>query len=104
MTADTRQPPPPPGTPFVGRERELALLRTALGAAIAGQGRVVLVGGEPGIGKTRLAEELATYAAGQGAAVRWGRCREGAGAPAFWPWIQILRAQFSATDPADLRA
>jgi tetratricopeptide (TPR) repeat protein len=80
------------------------LLRAALAGAIAGHGRVVLVCGEPGIGKTRLAEELAAYAAGQGAGVCWGRCREGAGAPAFWPWIQILRAQFAATDAADLRA
>jgi len=104
MTGDTLQPPPPPGTLFVGRERELALLRAALAGAIAGHGRAVLVSGEPGIGKTRLAEELAAYAAGQGAGVCWGRCREGAGAPAFWPWIQILRAQFTATDAADLRA
>jgi tetratricopeptide (TPR) repeat protein len=80
------------------------LLRASLGAAIAGQGRVVLVSGEPGIGKTRLAEELAHHAAAEGAAVRWGRCREGSGAPAFWPWIQILRAQFAATDAGDLRA
>ncbi len=80
------------------------MLRASLGAAIAGHGRVVLVSGEPGIGKTRLAEELAAYAAGQGAGVCWGHCREGAGAPAFWPWIHILRAQFSTTDAADLRA
>jgi hypothetical protein len=94
--------PPQPATVFVGRERELALLRAALAETIAGHGRLVLASGEPGIGKTRLAEELAAYATGQDAVVRWGRCREGAGAPAFWPWIQILRAQFSATDAADL--
>jgi predicted ATPase len=95
--------PSQPATVFVGRERELALLRAALAAAIGGHGRLVLVSGEPGIGKTRLAEELASHAAAEGATVRWGRCREGGGAPAFWPWIQILRAQFAATDPADLR-
>jgi KaiC/GvpD/RAD55 family RecA-like ATPase len=48
---------------------------------------VVLVAGEPGIGKTRLAEELATQATARGALVLWGRCWEGEGAPAFWPWI-----------------
>jgi len=104
MTGNTHQPHPPPETPLVGRERELALLGAGLTAAIAGHGRVVLVSGEPGIGKTRLAEELAADAAAQGVAVRWGRCREGAGTPAFWPWVQILRAQLGATEAADLQA
>jgi len=80
------------------------MLRAALAAASAGHGRVVLVSGEPGIGKTRLAEELAHHAAAEGAVVRWGRCREGAGTPAFWPWVQILRAQLAATEAADLQA
>jgi tetratricopeptide (TPR) repeat protein len=96
--------PPQPATVFVGRERELATLRAALAAAIAGHGRLVLLAGEPGIGKTRLAEEIARHASAEGAAVRWGRCWEGAGAPAFWPWIQVLRSQFAETDPAELRA
>ena len=64
----------------------------------------MLLSGEPGIGKTRLAEELAHRAVEQGATVRWGRCREGAGAPAFWPWIQILRTEIKETDPEELRA
>jgi predicted ATPase len=104
MRGDVPALSPQFATVFVGRQRELALLRAALAAAIAGQGRLVLVSGEPGIGKTRLAEELAAYAAGEDAVVRWGRCREGSDTPAFWPWIQILRAQFGATDAADLRA
>jgi tetratricopeptide (TPR) repeat protein len=96
--------PPQPATVFVGREGELATLRAALAAASAGNGRVVILAGEPGIGKTRLADELAAHAAAEGATVRWGRCWEGAGAPAFWPWIQILRSQFAETEPAELRA
>jgi eukaryotic-like serine/threonine-protein kinase len=79
-------------TPFVGREAELAALTADLEAAAGGRGGVVLVAGEPGIGKTRLAEELATQATARGALVLWGRCWEGEGAPAFWPWIQVVRA------------
>ena len=71
-------------TPFVGREGELAALTADLDAA-AGRGGVVLVGGEAGIGKTRLAEELAVQATARGALVLWGRCWEGEGAPVFWP-------------------
>ena len=104
MSDHGHTPLPEPGTVFVGRQRERAVLHTALTAASGGQQRLVLLAGEPGIGKTRLAEELARLATMAGAVVRWGRCWEGAGAPAFWPWIQVLRAQCAATAPADLRA
>src|SRR5215470_11885411 len=77
---------------FVGRERELAQLEAALGEAIGGRGRLCLIAGEPGIGKTRLAECVAASAAGRSATVIWGRCWEGEGAPAFWPWVQVIRA------------
>jgi predicted ATPase len=77
---------------FVGRKDELAGLAADLDAALAGSGGVVLLGGEPGIGKTRLAEELAAQATACGVLVLWGRCWEGEGAPAFWPWIQVVRA------------
>jgi len=92
-------------TPFVGRAGELATLAADLDAAVDGRGGVVLVAGEPGIGKTRLAEELAARAAGRGAAVLWGRCWEGEGAPAFWPWVQVVRGyvQVQADDLASLR-
>jgi hypothetical protein len=49
--------------------------------------------GEPGIGKTRLAQEIAAHAAARGVSSLWGRCWEAGGAPAYWPWIQILRAR-----------
>jgi predicted ATPase len=64
-------------TPFVGREAELAALTADLEAALAGRGGMVLLAGEPGIGKTRLAEELAAQARARGALVLWGRCWEG---------------------------
>jgi len=89
---------------FVGREAELSVLSAALDAAVAGRGGMVLVAGEPGIGKTRLAEELAAGARRQGALVLWGRCYEGEGAPAFWPWVEILRAALRGRDAASLRA
>jgi DNA-binding CsgD family transcriptional regulator len=90
-------------TPFVGREAELAALTADLDAAATGQGGVVLVGGEPGIGKTRLAEELAGQATTRGALVLWGRCWEGEGAPAFWPWVQVIRGYIENVDSAALR-
>ena len=92
-------------TPFVGRAGELAALTADLDAAVGGHGGVVLVAGEPGIGKTRLVEELAAQAIVRGAVVLWGRCWEGAGAPAFWPWVQVIRGyvQGQAEDLASLR-
>ncbi|CAN5122009.1 AAA family ATPase [soil metagenome] len=77
---------------FVGRERELAELDGALKDAESGHGRLVLVGGEAGIGKSRLADEFAQRARGRGLVVLWGRCWEAGGAPAYWPWIQSVRA------------
>ena len=67
---------------FVGREAELAELGGALDQALAGHGRLYLLSGEPGIGKTRLADEVSAIAAARGAAVYWGRCWEAGGAPA----------------------
>src|SRR5437764_13877807 len=77
---------------FVGRDRELGELRAGLEIAISGRGRLFLVAGEPGIGKTRLLGELAAHAPRREARVLWGRCWEGEGAPAYWPWLQIIRS------------
>ncbi|WP_204800646.1 protein kinase domain-containing protein [Mycobacterium riyadhense] len=76
---------------FVGREREIQALRAAIDDVVGRRGRTVLVSGESGIGKTRLASEAAAYAALRGAQVLWGRCYAGAGAPAYWPWVQVIR-------------
>lgn len=73
---------------FVGREQELERLRRAFDSAVAGHGGLVMLVGEPGIGKTRTTQELETYARMRGAQVLWGRTHEAAGAPAYWPWLQ----------------
>ena len=77
---------------LVGRERELGELTAALERAKEGSGGAVIVAGTPGIGKTRLATELATTAQAAGVGVHWGRCWHGDVAPAFWPWVQVLRS------------
>lgn len=76
---------------LVGRQRELGELAGALPAVAAGQGRLFLLEGEPGIGKTHLVTALGEHAANAGFTVLWGRCWEDGGAPAFWPWTQVLR-------------
>ena len=88
---------------FVGRDLELAELTAGLDDAEAGHGRLFLLVGEPGIGKSRLAEELAARARSRGALVLVGRCWEAGGAPAYWPWVQSLRAYVRAAAPATLR-
>ncbi|MBB3084062.1 ATP-binding protein [Geodermatophilus sabuli] len=88
-------------TSFVGRDRESAVLEDCLASALAGRPSLVLCRGQPGIGKTRLAEELSAEAASAGAVVVWGRAPEAAGAPPYWPWRQVLRA---AGQHADLHA
>jgi hypothetical protein len=62
-----------------------------LTAARVGQSALVLLAGEAGIGKTRLAEAIAEDAHEQGATVLWGSAWESGGAPAFWPWVQAIR-------------
>ena len=92
------------GTDFVGRDHELRELLDGLDQAAAGRGRLWLVRGEPGIGKSRLAAELADRTRARGHRVLWGRAWEDAGAAAYWPWILALRAYVRATDPTALRA
>ena len=77
--------------PFVGRVQQLADLASSLEEAASGRGSLVLVTGEPGIGKTRLTGELAQVAARRGVRVATGRCWEYGGAPPYWPWLQVIR-------------
>lgn len=89
--------------PFVGYEQALERLRVALASAMTGRGRLVLLAGDPGIGKTRTAEELAREAGDRGASVLVGRAYEGEGAPPYWSWIQVLRAAATSTAGAPVR-
>jgi tetratricopeptide (TPR) repeat protein len=78
--------------PFIGRGQELGQLIAALEAARSGHGSLILVTGEPGIGKSRLMDEFADAARERGCSVLIGRCWDGGGAPAYWPWVQVVRA------------
>src|SRR6266508_262086 len=89
---------------FVGRDRELAELLAGLEDAAGGRRRLFLIAGEPGIGKTWLAEHLAGHATRRGARVLWGRCWEAGGAPPFWPWTQVIRALTEDRDEQTLAA
>ncbi|MCH8242024.1 MAG: DUF2791 family P-loop domain-containing protein, partial [Planctomycetes bacterium] len=66
---------------FVGRQREMGALVAALDDVLSEKGRLVMLVGEPGIGKTRTAEEFAAHAQQQGSLVFWGRCHEQQGIP-----------------------
>jgi tetratricopeptide (TPR) repeat protein len=91
-------------TQYVGRDEELADLRKALEAADGGRGGIVLLGGEPGVGKTRLAEEIASLARRRGMLAFTGRCSDIEGAPPYLPFVEIFEA-VAAFVPADaLRA
>ena len=89
---------------FVGRQRELDELRVALAGALSGHGSLVMLAGEPGIGKTRTSQELTAYSESQGARALWGRCYEGEGAPPYWPWVQPLRAYVQQRNPEQLKS
>jgi DNA-binding SARP family transcriptional activator len=103
-TASVMQRPQAAADELVGRDDQLAALDGVLAGGRDGRGRVVLVAGEPGIGKTRLAEEAARRAAAAGMGVAWGRCHEGDGAPAFWPWAQAVRQLAADLAPGQLAA
>ncbi|WP_256999735.1 BTAD domain-containing putative transcriptional regulator [Mycobacterium intracellulare] len=77
--------------PFVGRGRELEGLLSAWQGALTGGVRTVLIAGEPGVGKTRLAGEWSQRAYEMGAVVLYGRCDEDLGAP-YQPFAEALRA------------
>lgn len=89
---------------LVGRGVELDQLDAALGDAVEGRGGLVVVTGEPGIGKTALARVFVDRAAARGAFSAWGTCWDGGGAPALWPWVQVVRALARHEDAATLRA
>ena len=106
--AGARLPPPrplrfPADASFVGREAEVGSLRK-LWAEVSDGGRAAaFLAGEAGIGKTRLASELALPVHGEGALVLYGRCDEGLAVP-YQPFVEALRPYTSAVGPARLQA
>lgn len=88
-------PPPsaakPVAAPYIGRKAVLERLSAALSASAAGAGQLLLIAGEAGIGKTRTLEELSERASVHSFKVFSGTAYEGAGAPAYWPWVEVLR-------------
>ena len=88
-------------TPFVGREAEHARLAAAWAEARSGRRQAVLLGGEPGIGKTRLADQVAGIAEDDGAVVLRGRCTEDLGIP-YQPFAEALRQHADTFAPGRL--
>ncbi len=80
-----------PDVSIVGRDGCLKAVQPAIDGLLAGRGQLVTITGEPGIGKTALATEIARRVERQGAAVVWATCWDGEGAPPLWPWVQLLR-------------
>ena len=90
--AAPQRTPGPPGSSVIGRDSELAQLRGRLRQVASGHGGAVVLAGEPGAGKTTLAEAAARLAAADGITTAWGRCPDAASTPAYWPWSQVLHA------------
>lgn len=96
-------PAPSPSSPgrspiLVGRVPEQILLREELAAAMAGHGRLVLLGGEAGIGKTTLAQDLVQEARARDCLVLTGHCYDLTNTPPYGPWLELF-----ATYPEDVR-
>ena len=99
-----RRPRGRTSTKFVGRDGEFAKLNRMLAQALAGRGDLVLLAGEPGVGKTRLAEEIAEVATQQGALVLTGRCYEAAAAIPYTPFVDMIEEATRVVAPDRLRA
>jgi len=82
----------------------MAELESALSEALSGSGRLVMMSGAPGIGKTRTAQELGARAGQRGAKVLWGSCFEEEGSPPFWPWVQAIRSYVVDKQAEELRS
>ena len=92
------------GGVFVGRQKEMGDLKACLEDALSGRGRLVTLVGEPGIGKSRTAQELTTYAGLRSAQLLWGRSYEEQGVPPYWPWVQAIRSYVRERDPEQLQS
>jgi predicted ATPase len=79
-------------TAFVGREAEVSAIRAAIDRALSGQGSLVMLGGGPGVGKTRLAIEMSEYASRKGFRCFVGRCYERDEPFPFLPFVEIIES------------
>src|SRR5262249_43668603 len=96
--SDRPSGPVPAGPPpLVGRTREQVFLREELAAAMGGHGRLILIGGEAGIGKTTLAQDVAREATARGAAVLAGSCYDLTNTPPYGPWLDLV-ARYRPTE------
>ena len=80
-----------PEDALVDRRREMTLISRRIEEARTGHGCFIALSGEPGIGKTRLAQESAALAKQSGFRVFWGQCHDGQYIPPYWPWKELLR-------------
>ena len=94
---------PPPPVAFVGRQRELSILQGKLEEAAAGYGNLVVLVGEAGVGKTRLAREYALRCHQSGLLVLSGVCFEGEWQPPFGPWIEAMGRYARSVQPQRLQ-
>ena len=92
----------PASSPFIGRDAELKRLRARWTEVREGARSTIVLGGEAGIGKTRLASELARTVHGEGALVLYGRCDEGLAMP-YQPFVEALRPYIRAVGPDRVR-
>ena len=88
---------------FVGREAEMATLRSKLGATLDGGGGLVFLGGEPGVGKTTLVWQLIREAEQRGALGLFGRCYESEGAVPYSPFVEMLEQALAIMPPEVVR-
>jgi DNA-binding winged helix-turn-helix (wHTH) protein/tetratricopeptide (TPR) repeat protein len=102
VRAEAPPAPTDPDIAFVGREGGLAVLDAALREALSRHGRCLWIYGEPGIGKTRMLQELSRRSRARGAQAWLGRCMEVEGAPPLWPLIQMLREAAAQLGPSAL--
>jgi class 3 adenylate cyclase len=91
-------------TPFVGRDGELARIKSKLADARTGRGGLVMLVGEPGIGKSRMIEEFIEQARSDGAAVLFGACFEGEWVPPFAPFADAIDGYVKEAAAEALRA
>lgn len=103
------EPRPSPSVPatrpeLIGRTTELATMTGAIDRLRAGHGGSMIISGDAGIGKSRLAAAAITYATKHGVAVAAGRCHEADVAPAYWPWLPVLRKLVTPDSPPEVLA